>query len=230
MGKLNNKKCMLVLAVAAALTTGIKAGAQSDLGAAPSGGLRGPQDIINQANARDAYGNPVGGAAPEAGSIKPFSGGPGGSYPPDPTGGGSFSPPPSGAYPGTPAGGGYTPSGANQPAPYSYSSKHHHHKNQVQPPATNGFTASAPGGVYPPGGAYPPSGAFAPGGAYPPGSAVDPNNPNMSGPPGATGSAPPHHSGNGSLAGAAIGVPDRAGKLGIGVTGKAAKEVLKAVF
>jgi hypothetical protein len=50
----------------------------------------------------------------------------------------------------------------------------------------------------------------------------------MSGPPGAAYTPP--HKGNSSLAGAAIGVPDRAGKTAVGVSGKAVKEVLKAIF
>lgn len=244
---------MLALAAVAAFSSGTicfaqDSGAAGDLNAMPNGGLRGPQDIIDSTNALDSYGNPrtsspVGqsfspapSADPAPGTIRPFSGGPAG-YPPA----SSFQSPPSSyagtpnngynggapSYQGSPGGyqqGGYPPggyqngyqagaggyqspngyqaNGASQPLP-SYKHHNHHHKNK----SYNDPTAI---GSVPPQG-LPPQGL-------------------TNAPP--TASLPPtkHHSGNDSVAGAAVGVPDRAGKAAIGVSGKAAKEVLKAVF
>jgi hypothetical protein len=200
----------------------------------PNGGLRGPQDIIDATN-RDPYGNmrpadngaaqnSYGGAqnsyganpansynsAVEPGSIRPFTASPGG-YPTN-----AGYPNASGGYPGAnqgmTAGGGYPGNNGYQngaPAqgtpPYQYASKHHHHHHQQgQYPPQN--LAGDPAGA--------PAGAVTPG---------------MSGPPDAA-YTNHHGGGNTSIGGAAIGVPDRAGKTAVGVSGKAAKEVLKALF
>ena len=222
MSKSKRIKCTMFLVAVAMLGSSSVCQAQSDgLGnTMPDGGLRGPQDIINSTNARDAYGNarpqdgggynpPAYNAAPapgpEPGSIRPFTQGPsgyapnGGGYPGAPAGypGG---PGAQSAYPGAPPG--YVP---NQPP---YTPKHHsHHHHQSNQYATD------------------PSAGVAPGVAGAPGA------PNMSGPPGAAyPSSRGGGGGNSSLAGAAVGLPDRAGKTAVGVSGKAAKEVLKAIF
>ncbi len=200
------------------------------------GGLRGPQDIINSVNNRDSYGNPVqpvqggygsppGGSEP-AGSIQPFTNAP---YPN--AGGGAYLPPPAARAGGAPAAYG-APQGGAPPfqgaPPASYKQHHHHHKKQTafqQSQAASQFNGQ-PG--YPPQGdpslgqqSYGAPGAYPNAGGYP--------NPGMSGPPQATGYRP-KNSGNSSVGGAVVGVPDRAAKTAVGVPLKAGKEVLKALF
>lgn len=202
--------------------------AQDSNSSGAMGGLRGPQDILNSVNNRDSYGNPMpnvpgtygspSAAVESPGAIQPFTNAN------DPSAGSQ------GAYLPPPAAGGVGP-GSNYSSvqgntlpfqggpPQSY--KAHHHKKQSafqQSQAANQFNGQ-PGQFSNP---NDPSGqqGYNPGG-YP--------NPGMSGPPGAT----PYHShssGNSSVGGAVVGVPDRAAKTAVGGSLKAGKEVLKALF
>jgi hypothetical protein len=220
---LNKIRLLTLLIALASATMANQSLAQVD--PSVNGGLRGPQDIINSTNARDSYGNlrqpdpgtnpsyqnsySANSASPEAGAIRPFTDNANGyqapnqGYQVDPN-----------AYqnaPTTQGSGIYQPQAApGAPVSYPYSSKHHHHHKQKPPLDPTGAPISSPAGAY--------TGS----------STVAPNGSLSSGPPDPS-YAPPHQ-GNKSVGGAVVGVPDRAAKTAVGVTGKAAKEVLKALF
>ena len=203
---------MLLLAIALG-GSGVRCLAQN-LDPNDNAALRGPQDIINSSNARDSYGNPRpvdnGGynaygnnganAMAEPGAIRPFT---------DPANGYQAVP---GAYPGSagrqadqgaaPGAPGAYPGGPGyQNGTGSYPYSAKHHKHKNHQRQAD--PASANAAYAPPGGLY----SGAPSAAY-----------------------TSNQGGNSSLAGAAVGVPDRAAKSAIGVTGKAAKEVLKGPY
>jgi hypothetical protein len=233
MNKSKGKNCgrVFIAAVTVSLFSVPGSWAQDSNSSGAMGGLRGPQDIINSVNNRDSYGNPMpnvpgtygsptaGADAP--GSIQPFTNAG------DQNSGsqGAYLPPPAAGAGAAGAGSNYSSVQGNTPPfqggpPQSY--KAHHHKKQTafqQSQAANQFNGQPGQGQFQnpndlSGQGYNPGG-------YP--------NPGMSGPPGAT----PYHSkssGNNSVGGAVVGVPDRAAKTAVGGSVKAGKEVLKALF